>query len=59
VETGLNQLLTSIDAAIEDKYASDCGTCQQPAQFPIVADGNLNVLRDDTVILVVTGNVAG
>ena len=42
----------------EDATAGDSGFAQKSVEFLIVADGELDVARDDALLLVVTGGVA-
>ncbi len=60
-ETVLLRLLWQQDGVDvwQDTTLSDGDTAQELVQFLVVADGELQVTRDDTGLLVVTGSVSG
>ena len=43
----------------QDTTLSDCDVTEKLVQFLIVSDGELQVTRDDTRLLVITSGVAG
>ena len=43
----------------QDTTLSDCDVSEKLVQFLIVADGELEMTRDDTGLLVVTGSITG
>lgn len=43
----------------QDTTLSDCDVAKELVQFLIVSDGELEMTRDDSSLLVVTGGVAG
>ncbi len=42
----------------KDTTLGDCNVTQELVQFFVVADGELEMTRDDTRLLVVTGSIA-
>lgn len=43
----------------QDTTLSDCDVAQKLVQFLVISDGELQMTRNDTCLLVVTGSVSG